>query len=54
VTVIDRDGNHDAEDHAVVPVRGAGKKGVVQAEAGICVAGLDPVDIGNTIACRTI
>jgi GTP-binding protein len=54
VTVIDRDGNHTLQKITQLYLfEGLGKKGVVQAEAGdICaIAGLDPVDIGNTIAC---
>jgi len=54
VTVIDRDGNHTLQKITQLYLfEGLGKKSVVQAEAGdICaIAGLDPVDIGNTIAC---
>jgi GTP-binding protein len=54
VTVIDRDGTHTLQKITQLYLfEGLGKKSVVQAEAGdICaIAGLDPVDIGNTIAC---
>ena len=54
VTVIDRDGTHTLQKITQLYLfEGLGKKVVVQAEAGdICaIAGLDPVDIGNTIAC---
>lgn len=54
VTVIDRDGVHTLQKITQLYLfEGLGKKSVDRAEAGdICaIAGLDPVDIGNTIAC---
>ncbi len=54
VTVIDRDGIHTLQKVTQLYLfEGLGKKSVDRAEAGdICaIAGLDPVDIGNTIAC---
>ncbi|NLH17351.1 MAG: translational GTPase TypA [Phycisphaerae bacterium] len=54
VTVIDRDGVHTQQKVTQLYLfEGLGKKSVDRAEAGdICaIAGLDPVDIGNTIAC---
>ena len=54
VTVIDKQGDHTpAEGGPVVRVRGLAKKRADEVEAGdICaVVGLDPVDIGDTIAC---
>ncbi len=54
VTVIDRDGVHTLQKITQLYLfEGLGKKTVDRAEAGdICaIAGLDPVDIGNTIAC---
>ncbi|MBP8303277.1 MAG: translational GTPase TypA [Phycisphaerae bacterium] len=54
VTVIDRDGTHTQQKVIqLYEFQGLGKKRAEEVEAGdICaVAGLDPVDIGNTIAC---
>ena len=54
VTVIDKDGQHTLQKVVkLYGFQGLGKKEVSQIEAGdICaIAGLDPVDIGNTIAC---
>jgi GTP-binding protein len=54
VTVIDRHGNHTLQKvlqiHQFV---GLGRKQVRQVQAGdICaISGLDPIDIGNTLAC---
>jgi GTP-binding protein len=54
VTVIDREGHHTLQKVIqLYEFEGLGKKRTETMEAGdICaVAGLDPVDIGNTIAC---
>ncbi len=54
VTVIDRTGKHTQQKVVqLYEFEGLGKKRTIRMEAGdICaVAGLDPVDIGNTIAC---
>jgi GTP-binding protein len=54
VTVIDKDGKHTLQKVVkLYQFEGLGKRAVELAEAGdICaIAGLDPVDIGNTIAC---
>ncbi len=54
VTVIDREGKHTRQKVVqLYEFEGLGKKKAIRMEAGdICaVAGLDPVDIGNTIAC---
>ena len=54
VTVIDREGLHTLQKVIqLYEFEGLGKKRAEEVEAGdICaVAGLDPVDIGNTIAC---
>jgi GTP-binding protein len=54
VIVIDRDGNHTQQKVMQLhQFHGLGRKQVETVEAGdICaVTGLDPVDIGNTIAC---
>lgn len=54
VTVIDRDGKHTLKKIVkLYQFEGLGKRSVDQVEAGdICaIAGLDPIDIGNTIAC---
>ena len=54
VTVIDRQGRHTQQKVVqIYEFEGLGKKRAAEIEAGdICaVAGLDPVDIGNTIAC---
>ena len=55
VTVIDREGRHTQQKIVqLYEFEGLGKKKALSVQAGdICaVAGLDPVDIGNTIACR--
>ena len=55
VTVIDREGLHTQQKVVqLYEFEGLGKKKALSVRAGdICaVAGLDPVDIGNTIACR--
>lgn len=54
VTVIDRQGRHTQQKVVqLYTFCGLEKKPVAQAQAGdICaIAGLDPVDIGNTVAC---
>ena len=54
VTVIDKDGHHTQQKIKLLyQFEGLGKKEVATIYAGdICaIAGLDPVDIGNTIAC---
>ena len=54
VTVIDKEGKHTLQKVVqLYEVSGLGKKPTDRVRAGdIClVAGLDPVDIGNTIAC---
>ncbi len=54
VTVIDKDGRHTQQKIVqLYEFEGLGKKRALDAQAGdICaVAGLDPVDIGDTIAC---
>ncbi len=54
VTVIDKDGRHTQQKVVqLYEFEGLGKKRALTAQAGdICaVAGLDPVDIGDTIAC---
>ena len=54
LTVIDREGKHTQQRVVqLYAFEGLGKKKALTATAGdICaVAGLDPVDIGNTIAC---
>ncbi len=54
VTVIDKDGRHTQQKVVqLYEFEGLGKKRALDAQAGdICaVAGLDPVDIGDTIAC---
>ena len=54
VTVIDQDGKHTQQKIVqLYEFQGLGKHKVLTVRAGdICaVAGLDPVDIGNTIAC---
>ncbi len=54
VTVIDKDGRHTQQKVVqLYEFQGLGKKHALNAQAGdICaVAGLDPVDIGDTIAC---
>jgi len=54
VTVIDKQGNHTLQKVVqLYEFEGVGKKRTLAVEAGdICaVAGLDPVDIGDTIAC---
>ena len=54
VTVIDKDGRHTQQKIKLLyQFEGLGKKEVATIYAGdICaIAGLDPVDIGNTIAC---
>jgi GTP-binding protein len=54
VTVIDKQGNHTLQKVVqLYEFEGIGKKRALEVEAGdICaVAGLDPVDIGDTIAC---
>lgn len=55
VTVIDREGKHTQQKVVkLYGFEGLGKKDVPKVTAGdICaIAGLDPVDIGNTIACK--
>lgn len=55
VTVIDREGRHTQQKVVqLYQFEGLGKKKALSVHAGdICaVAGLDPVDIGNTIACK--
>lgn len=55
VTVIDREGKHTQQKVVqLYGFEGLGRKEVDKVVAGdICaIAGLDPVDIGNTIACR--
>ena len=54
VTVIDKDGKHTQQRVVkLYQFEGLGKRVVETVEAGdICaIAGLDPIDIGNTIAC---
>ncbi len=54
VTVIDKEGKHTLQKVVkLYQFEGLGKKAVDDVQAGdICaIAGLDPVDIGNTIAC---
>jgi GTP-binding protein len=54
VTVIDKQGNHTLQKVVqLYEFEGIGKKRALEVDAGdICaVAGLDPVDIGDTIAC---
>ena len=54
VTVIDKEGKHTLQKVVkLYQFEGLGKKSVDEVQAGdICaIAGLDPVDIGNTIAC---
>ncbi len=54
VTVIDREGKHTLQKIVkLYQFEGLGKRAVDQVEAGdICaIAGLSPIDIGNTIAC---
>jgi GTP-binding protein len=54
VTVIDREGKHTLQKIVkLYQFEGLGKRPVEQVQAGdICaIAGLDPIDIGNTIAC---
>jgi GTP-binding protein len=55
VTVIDRQGKHTQQKVVqLYQFEGLGKKPADRIEAGdICaIAGFDPVDIGNTVACR--
>lgn len=55
VTVIDREGKHTQQKVVqLYGFEGLGRKEVDRVPAGdICaIAGLDPVDIGNTIACK--
>lgn len=55
VTVIDREGKHTQQKVTqLYGFEGLGRKTVEKVTAGdICaIAGLDPVDIGNTIACK--
>ena len=55
VTVIDREGKHTQQKITqLYGFEGLGRKTVQSVTAGdICaIAGLDPVDIGNTIACK--
>ncbi len=54
VTVIDKEGKHTLQKVVkLYQFEGLGKKSVDDVQAGdICaIAGLDPIDIGNTIAC---
>jgi GTP-binding protein len=54
VTVIDREGHHTQQKVMHIhQFEGLGKKQVANVSAGeICaISGLDPIDIGNTIAC---